>query len=110
MANTNNKLYNYLVNTFGISKKMVEEYIDKRLEDLITNHFKQKLSNSRFYEELILNRITHILTEGFPPQNGYWHSRDMFDTYLQKEIKKVIESHIEKNFNILIERKSNENK
>ena len=104
MAYRNNKLFNYLVNTFGLSRQRVEEYINTRLEELVGNHFKQSLNNSKYYEKLILDRVTHVITEGFPLRD-YWYSKEKFDTYLQREIKKVIEAHIKENFDILIERK-----
>jgi len=38
MARNHNKLYNYLVNTYGLSLAKVNEFVDIRLEDLIRKH------------------------------------------------------------------------
>ena len=81
-----NKLYNYLVNTYGLSKEMVMKYVDERLEDIITKHVDSVLRSNRI-EKMIINRISNYLKEG---KYNKWHSRDSFKEIIDHQIRQVI--------------------
>lgn len=40
-----NKLYNYIVNTFNISKESIDATIEKRVDDVLSRHLKSKLES-----------------------------------------------------------------
>jgi hypothetical protein len=93
-----NKLYNYLVNTYGLSKEVVFEYIDTRLEDLIGKHLEAKL-DSNYIERLILNRITRIAEEGI--SNGsYYYERDNFEVYVTKCLNRILSDKVNNEYTI----------
>ena len=58
-----NKLYNYLVNTFGLSKEVVLEHIETRLEDLINKHVLSILQSNRI-ENMIMNQVAYYIKKG----------------------------------------------
>jgi hypothetical protein len=101
MSHTKNKaLYNYLVNTLGVSKQMVLDYIDERLEDLISKHIVSKL-DSNHIEKMILSRVTTVLTEGMPKTNYFYsYDRDKFDEYLRKVIRQILENRLNDEYEI----------
>jgi len=69
----NQRLYNYLVNTFGLSKQVILEYAEQRIEDILTKHIKAKL-DSKHMESMILNKVTQIL-HGSPDSSAQSDSR-----------------------------------
>ena len=101
MARNSNKLYNYVVNTFGISKEMLMEFVENRLEQLVNKHVERKL-DSRAIESMILNHVTKVVTEGVPKPGpfGMSVSREVFDSYLRKVLKNVVEEKITKDFDV----------
>jgi hypothetical protein len=84
-----NKLYNYLVNNFGLSEEKVLQYVKDRIEEIIAKQVEHKLLDSNYVQNLILNRITQFLTEGV--NTGHFYKRESFDDYLKGCIKQVIE-------------------
>jgi len=87
MSKNNNKLYNNLVNTLGVTKELVMEQVNIRVEDLLSKHLESKL-NSNYIEKLILDRITEIVKAGFI--NRSWCSRDAFDDYVKNTINNIL--------------------
>ena len=88
----NKKLYNYIVNTFGLSKEKIMEEVDSRIENVIDKNVQNKL-NSNHIENLILDRVTRVVAEGVPVDSNrfdFW-KKDDFNIYLKKTIRKVIE-------------------
>ena len=65
----NNKLYNYLVNNFGLSKKMIEQYVLERIEDLATKLNSEWIENriraevDRRLDMTIINRLEHSIEQ-----------------------------------------------
>jgi hypothetical protein len=90
MSRKDRRLYNYVVNTLGLSKELVLEYARDRLDDLITKHIQSKI-DSRYIERLILERVTNKVTEGM---DTGWYSRESFDEYLRKVVHQIIESKV----------------
>ena len=58
------QLYNYLVNTLGVSKQLVMEHIKERLDDLIVKHLNSKL-DSQYVHGVISGCVAKILEDGF---------------------------------------------
>ena len=78
---------------------MVLEYVNARLDDLISKHLESKL-NSNCVQNMILNRVTHIMENGIPNGHGgpFW-TRLEFDDYVAKVIRRVIEDKLVKEYN-----------
>lgn len=96
MSHTDKRLYNYVVNTLGISKEMVMKYVSERLEDLISKHVKPKL-DSQSVERMIMNQVTKIVTEGIT--SGYWYAdRHKFETYVIGIMRGILESKVNEEY------------
>ena len=104
MAHSNNKLYNYLVNTFGLSKEIVLEYVNKRLEELLFKSLETKLS-SNYVEKLIINQITQIVNNGIDNGSSHFYFREKtkFDDYVKSVIRSVIEEKMNDNYDLQIQ-------
>ncbi len=88
-----NKLYNYLVNTFGLSKEVVLDYVQTRLEDLVDKHVYALLQSNRV-EGMIMNRVAHYLKKG---EVSYWGENNSFNNLIKEQIKEVVEDQLQKN-------------
>ena len=98
MSRTNRKtLYNYIVNSLGLSRQMVLEYIDKRLEDQLFKALSFKLHSGNF-EKLILDAVTKIVNEGVPADSNRWWEKKNFDEYVKKTIRSVIEERLRNDY------------
>jgi hypothetical protein len=97
----NNKtLYNYVVNTFGLSKEVVMKYVDERLEDLIGKHLKNKL-DSKWTEKVILDNVTEIVANGVSsPKFGMWWEKKPFEDYLKKVLLNVLEHKLNEEYTL----------
>lgn len=91
-----NKLYNFLVNTYGLSKELVMTEFDKRIDDLITKHLASKI-DSNYIQNLILDRITKIITEGV---SSGCYNRSSFEDYVKKCVKEAVTNHMKENYNV----------
>jgi len=80
------KLYNYLVNTLGITKQVAMDHLKERLEDIVNKHISSRLDSKKF-ENLVLNKITQYLNEGVTKS---WYERSTFEDFFKKTIDKVI--------------------
>lgn len=93
MSHKDKRLFNYVVNTLGITKEMILEYIDARLEQLVIRVLKTKLE-SREFEKLILNRVTDILKSDVEGDSPYYYSRSSFDSFLKSVVRNMIEEKV----------------
>lgn len=91
-----NKLYNFLVNTYGLSKELILAEFDKRIDDLITKHLSSKI-DSNYVQNLILDRITKIVTEGV---SSGLYSVNSFEEYVKKCVKEAVQKHMRQNYDI----------
>lgn len=100
-----NKLYNYLVNTFGLSKDVIMKQAEERIEDVMNKHLQQKLQSNNV-ERMILNQVSEIVKNGFSSRD-YW-SRVSFEDYVKSTIKSVITQQINDTYEleVKINRKS----
>lgn len=98
--NRRDRLYNYIVNKFGISKEMVYKYIDTRLEDLVAKHLKSKL-DSKNVEYMILNTMSGYLKDGLKG-NCIWGYQNSFEEFFRDTVKKEVKKIIEERYSIEI--------
>lgn len=101
MRTRKNVLYNYVVNKFGLSRELVLEYVNARLEDLVSKLLKDKLDSKEF-EKMALNRITQIVTEGMSKETfgGFYYHKEPFDDYLKVVIRQVLENKLNEEYNL----------
>lgn len=93
-----NKLYNFLVNNYGLSKEKVLEIFQNRVEELVSKHISSKLE-SNYFENLIVNRITQIIKDGFASKN-YWVDNTAFEEFVKSCVDKKVREIIEKEHKI----------
>lgn len=93
MSKRTNKLYNYLVNTFGLSKETVLEHVETRLEDLVDKHVSSILQSNRI-ENMIMNRVSHYIKNG---SIGYYGEKTAFNDVIKEQVKQVVEDQLKKN-------------
>lgn len=91
-----NKLYNYLVNTFGLSKKNILEHVEARLEDIISKNILPILESNNI-QEIILNRIAYFIKNG---EVSYYQEKNTFNDVVKEQIKQVVEDQLKKNCEI----------
>jgi hypothetical protein len=97
-SNNRNKLYNFLVNTYGLTKEVVMEMVAARLEDLISKHIKPKL-DSNHVNNIIRNQIAEYAKNGFE-KRGYWGNNKSFEDFVQEQIRTILIAHINENYDI----------
>lgn len=98
-----NKLYNYLVNTYGLSKELVLEYVDNRVQDLVDKHVKKRFEDNSYMEKLILNRVTNFIQNGV--STGWHYDRDSFEKYVKSCIKDEVTRVVKESYKIKVELK-----
>lgn len=91
----NNKLYNYLVNTFGISKDTVLQYCNDRIEQLLSKHVEGKLMDSNYIHNLIINQIDYIVKNG---TKAHWYNRDSFESTVKNAVSDYVEEKLEQSY------------
>ena len=99
MAHKDKRLYNYVVNTLGVSKEVVLEYVKERLEELILKALSTKLE-SKYVENLIINKITQIVTEGISERTSIYYERESFEKFVKKVVYEVVEKKINSEYTL----------
>lgn len=101
MTTRTNKLYNYLVNTYGLSKEVVLKEFQNRVVDLVSKHVVNKLDSDRI-EHLILERVTHHIRTGFG--NNYYE-KDSFEKIVKECMRSEVNKIIKENYQVEIKLK-----
>lgn len=96
MSHKDKRLFNYVVNTLGISKDMIMDYVNSRIESVLEKHVAKKL-NSSDSERIIVDQITRLVKDGFHDQ---WYSKTSFDTYVRQVIINILEKKVNDEYNI----------
>jgi hypothetical protein len=90
------KLYNYVTNTFGISKELILEQVNSRVEDLINKNIDSLLRSNRI-ERMILDHLSDYIKNG--KVDRYFFKRK-FETVIEDQIRIVIEDYLKNNCEI----------
>jgi len=85
-----NKLYNYLVNTYGLSHEMIMDYVSERLNQLVEKHIRSIFEENRI-EDMIVHTVTKYMKEGEKNGPFYGHPKTCFEDIVKKQIKDIIE-------------------
>ena len=96
MSSKKNKLYNYLVNTFGLSKETILEHVETRLEDIIDKHV-HSILESNHIENRIMNRVAYYIKNGTIDP---WRSKNSFEDVIKQQVRCVVEEQLQKNCEI----------
>lgn len=88
-----NRLYNFIVNTYGLSKEMIMEHALGRIEDVLDKNIRAKLDSGRL-EDLILKKVEHYMVNGF--KTHYYGSSkeplaDVVRQIIREEVKKTLD-------------------
>lgn len=86
----NKKLYNYLVNTFDISRDSVLKHVESRIEELLDKHVKAILESNRI-ERMIINRLSDYMAKG---KADYWSTDKNFEKIVDNQVRNVIEDYL----------------
>jgi hypothetical protein len=85
------KLYNYVTNTFGISKELILEQVNSRVEDLINKHIASLLKSNKV-EKMIINSIADYIVSG--KIDSRFLNRKNFSSLIDDQIKNIIEKYL----------------
>jgi Glu-tRNA(Gln) amidotransferase subunit E-like FAD-binding protein len=91
-----NKLYNFLVNTYGLSKELVLEHVTNRLDDLISKHINSKLDSNNV-ERIIANQVANVLENGF--KNGSFN-RNSLENLIRNRVVREIQDRLNNEYTI----------
>lgn len=92
------RLYNYIVNTFGISKELIFEYVDKRIEDILDKHLTSKLDSQRI-ERLIIDKTVYIVKNGIQSTpNYYGWGTGSFEKLVREAIREEVNRIIDEEY------------
>ena len=97
----NKRLYNFLVNTYGLSKDKVMDHLNHRIGDLeikVNNQAKglihDYIRSTRFHN-FMKNKVASILENGFSPD--HWRSeRDMLEKFIKKRVRESIKEEVDR--------------
>jgi cell fate (sporulation/competence/biofilm development) regulator YmcA (YheA/YmcA/DUF963 family) len=81
MANNDKRLYNYIVNTFGISKEKIMEYVEARVIDLFDNIDHDYIKN--YCRQQIYKRLDQQVIQSIS-----WD--------IERKVRKEVEEHMKK--------------
>lgn len=96
MSHKDKRLFNYVVNTLGISKDMIMEYVNSRIESVLEKQVANKL-NSKDAEQIIVSQIARLVKDGFHDQ---WYHRTSFDLYVRQVIVNILEKKVNDEYDI----------
>lgn len=99
--NRNKKLYNYLVNTFDISKEKIIDHVNARVDDILKKHIRDTM-DSIYVRELILDHLTDLVNNGL--KYALW-GRQSFQTYFKKVVREEIKKILDEKYQIEIKEK-----
>jgi hypothetical protein len=93
------QLYNYLVNTLGVSKEFVMNHITSRLDDLIVKHLNSKL-DSKYVHDVISGCVAKILEDGFLKRGhfGMYYDRLAFQDYIKQQVENAVRSRLRSDY------------
>ena len=91
-----NKLYNFIVNTYGISQEKVLEIINKRVDDVIFKCIGMKLNSNRI-EKVIADQIAKVINKGLEDRSMH---RDSFNDVIRAEIARQIKERMNKDYQL----------
>lgn len=101
--NKDKKLYNYIVNTLGVSKDMIYQVIEDRITDLIYKHAESLLSKGSV-NEAITKAITSYVTSG---KVDPYFSKKSFEKILDEYVKSAVEDSLRNRGKITLQFKKN---
>lgn len=102
-----NKLYNYLVNEFGLSKELILETVKTRVDDVLAKNL-EPILNSNYLKKAILNHVTRIVKEG--SKSNYIHIAEPFEFLVREAVNVAVKEELKNNYAIKVERVSDDKK
>lgn len=101
MSKKDKKLFNYIVNTLDVSKDMIMNVVDQRLNELFEKHVKDKLDSNRV-ERLILDRISYHMKNGYDKNPSFFDTSKSFESIVKKCIAEEVTKIVRENNDIEI--------
>jgi len=96
----NKRLYNYLVNTLGISTQMVTEYISDRLDSILSKKLDSML-DGRNFETRVINSVRRKLQEK-PLHTFSYTDEAEFDTFLSKTVTRIVREELDTKYQLQV--------
>lgn len=94
-----NKLYNYLVNTFGLTKEIILKEVENRVSDILDKHVKSKL-DSKEMEKMIGNKVANFIKKG--SVDNCYYNRHSFEDMIKDCLKEAVKEEVAINYKIVI--------
>lgn len=91
-----NKLYNFIVNTYGLSKEVIMDCVETRLEGLVDKHVQNVLQSERL-TNMIMDRVAYYIKNGTIDQ---CRSKNCFEDVVKQQVKSAVEDQLKKNCEI----------
>jgi Glu-tRNA(Gln) amidotransferase subunit E-like FAD-binding protein len=91
-TNKPNRLYNYLVNTYGLSKELVLQLVEDRIEDLVEKHVKIKFKQASV-ENMIIRAVSDYVKNG---EINLYRQNNTFDRIVKEQIKEIVKDELRK--------------
>lgn len=91
-----NVLYNYIVNTYGLSKELILKYVEARIDSVLAKLLPQYFEKNSL-QRTILNKITEIKKEGF---SGW--SNESFEKYVKRCVRDEVAKIVEQKYTVQI--------
>jgi len=92
-----NKLYNFLVNTYGLSKENIMEHVEARLESLVDKHVRSILQSDRI-KTMILNKVAYYIKNG--EVSSWGRCNNSFENIVKEQVKQVVKDQLQDNCEI----------
>ena len=94
-----NKLYNFIVNTYGISKESILSIIDVRLENILSKEIRNKLSSNHF-ECMVVSQVAKFIKDGtLTTSISLYRNPSSFESLvkdcMREEIRKIVQENYE---------------
>ena len=90
----NNRLYNYLINTLGLSKELILKNIDQRIEQVLHKILYNELKSIKF-ERIIIDTVASVIDKGVVRNNRYGSLRYKFNDLIKSKVKEVVEDKLQ---------------
>ena len=91
------RVYNYIVNTFDISKENIMDIVKERVEDIVRKHI-INIMQSNDMELIICDQVSNIVKDGMSDHHMY--RKTAFEEVVKRCIKNVVVEELKNNHTV----------
>lgn len=95
------RLYNYMVNKFGISKEMILERVHERVDDVLCKVLEERVFTTNYFERVVLRKIEAMRTNATLTK-FYNHEvlKDIIERAVREEIRAELASQLDTRYEL----------